>query len=192
MSNSNIKQSATTMTAGFGAAVASLYAAPEVQADVVGLTYSPDTVFFTSSSTNASVGLGTVGGFGIGSIGQYNDSVGKSMLTGAGISSFALVANGQSINTASFSGTSSLAFATDSSGSAFIAFRSSDGNLGWFSVNLGGFGGDIVYGLDGGQYGTNGESLIVGTAVPAPAGLLALAMGATGLRGRRRKSAVAS
>ena len=56
-------------------------------------------------------------------------------------------------------------------------------------MQLGGSGGDIIYNAgNGGQYGNAGESLTVGQAIPAPGGLLALAMGATGLRGRRRKA----
>ena len=76
--------------------------------------------------------------------------------------------------------------------SLFICFKTLDGNVGWFSIDFGGVAGSVVYNGNGGQYGTAGETLTVGTVVPAPAGLFALALGATGLQGRRRNRANAS
>ena len=76
---------AAKVTAGFGAAAATLHAVPELNADVVNLTFSPGTVIFSTDQSKVDVNLGTTGGAFLGSIGQYNDSVGKSMDTNAGI-----------------------------------------------------------------------------------------------------------
>ena len=56
------------------------------------------------------------------------------------------------------------------------------GNVGWFSLDLGGPGNTITY-LEG-AYGSMGESVHVGT-IPAPAGLALLALGAAGIRRKR-------
>ena len=66
-----------------------------------------------------------------------------------------------------------------------VGFRAA-GKVGWFSLNLGGFLGNITY-LDG-QFGNDGESVHVG-GIPEPdtmAALAMLALGATGLRRIRR------
>ena len=47
------RANAGTITAGFGAAAAALYAAPEVQADVVNLMFSPSSSPWTSASSAA-------------------------------------------------------------------------------------------------------------------------------------------
>ena len=185
-----------TMSAGFGAAAATLYAAPELNADVVNLSFSPSTVFFTSSSSRADVDFGSTGGANIGSIGQYNDSVGKSMTLGENFSSFGIVNQNDVLNfaTASF-GSTSIAFSASASGTVYVGFRVSDGGgVGWFSLDLGGAQGDIVYNIAGGQWGNGGESVTVAestppSAVPGLGGLAALAMGASGVRSRRKRNA---
>ena len=72
-------------------------------------------------------------------------------------------------------------------GTAYFGFFF-QGNVGWFSANLGS-GGAITY-LDG-EFGTAGESVTVGgtDAIPEPAtfgALAALALGAAGIRRRRK------
>lgn len=179
---------------GFGAAVASIYAAPELSADVVGINFNPSTVAFTSSSTAVSVEMATdAGSAALGSFGQYNDSVGKSMVFfGGDMASWALASAGQELNASTFAGsTSSINASVSQTGTFYVGFKNSAGGVGWFSVNLGttGSGSDISY--NSGQFGNNGESVTVGagTAVPEPgsAGLALLALGAVGLR-RRRES----
>jgi hypothetical protein len=77
-------------------------------------------------------------------------------------------------------------FSSGATGTAFLAFQA-NGNVGWFSVNLGGFGGPNVFLAS--EYGNAGETLHVGgTTIPEPAsalGLSLLALGAVGIRRRR-------
>lgn len=108
-----------------------------------------------------------------------------------GIDGLRLVSSGEVINTSTFNAGISTTFSTVASGIVYIGFRYF-GNIGWFSVDLGGIGGDVTFNVSGGQYGSTGESLTVGSstpAVPGVGGLAALAIGATGLRGRRQRAA---
>ena len=194
------RANAGTITAGFGAAAAALYAAPEVQADVVNLMFTPSSSPWTSASTLRSISVQSTGGAAVGGFSQWNDSVGKSFSFNGGFASWAIAAAGEVINTSNFSGTSSgFYFTTGATGTIYIAFRataSNGGGVGWFGASLGGSQGDIVYNAgNGGQYGTEGESLVVGASndpgpvVPGLGGLAALAVGASGLRGRRQRVA---
>lgn len=106
--------------------------------------------------------------------------------------SFKIASVGEVLNTSTFSGSGGVGFSGSQSGTFYIGFKQTPANggggVGWFSLSLGGFGGDVVYSTDG-QFGNNGESVTVGaSAVPEPgtAGLAALAWGAVGLRRRRR------
>ena len=194
------RANAGTITAGFGAAAAALYAAPEVQADVVNLMFTPSSSPWTSASTLRSISVQSTGGAAVGGFSQWNDSIGKSFSFNLGFASWAIAAAGEVINTSNFSGTSSgFYFTTGATGTIYIAFRataSNGGGVGWFGASLGGSQGDIVYNAgNGGQYGTEGESLVVGASndpgpvVPGLGGLAALAVGASGLRGRRQRVA---
>ena len=194
------RANAGTITAGFGAAAAALYAAPEVQADVVNLMFSPSSSPWTSASTLRSISIQSTGGAAVGGFSQWNDSIGKSFSFNGQFASWAIAAAGEVISTSNFSGTSSgFYFTTGATGTIYIAFRataSNGGGVGWFGASLGGSQGDIVYNAgNGGQYGNAGESLVVGAggsgppAVPGLGGLAALAVGATGLRGRRQRVA---
>ena len=183
--------------AGFGAAVASVYAAPELSADVVGLTFTPSSAPWTSSSTLRNIGIQSTGGGAVGSFSQWNDSIGKSFSFNGGFASWAIASAGQVLNNSDFAGVSSgFYYSTAATGTIYFGFRATaanGGGVGWFAVNLGGSQGDIVYnpGSDG-QFGNAGESVIVGqgSAIPEPgsAGLALLALGAVGLRRRRRES----
>ena len=194
------RMSISVMNAGVGAAAADVFAAPEVQADVVNLTFTPNQATWTSASTLRSISVQSTGGAAVGGFSQWNDSIGKSFSFNGGFASWAIAAAGEVINTSNFSGTSSgFYFTTGATGTVYFAFRATaenGGGVGWFGAQLGGSQGDIVYNAgNGGQYGTDGESLIVGQsndpgpAVPGLGGLAALAVGATGLRGRRQRVA---
>ncbi len=133
------------------------------------------------------------GGAALGSFGQYNDSIGKSMVFfGGDMAGWAVASAGQELNSSTFVGaTDSIGASVSQTGTFYVGFKNSGGGVGWFSVNLGttGFGSSISY--DSAQFGNNGESVIVGagSAIPEPgsAGLALLALGAVGLR-RRRES----
>ena len=194
------RMSNSAVRAGFGVAAAALYAAPEVQADVVALTFSPNSAPWTSASNLRSITIQSTGGAAVGGFSQWNDSIGASFSFNGGFASWAVAAAGEVINTSNFSGTSSgFYFTTGATGTVYFAFRATaenGGGVGWFGAQLGGTQGDIVYNAgNGGQYGNGGESVIVGQsndpgpAVPGLGGLAALAVGATGLRGRRQRVA---
>ena len=185
---------------GFGAAAASIYAAPELMASIETITFSPGSVAFTSSSSSAfQVAMGTVDGDIVGTFSQYNDSIGKT-LTAPGLDSWTQVAAGQVLNGSTFSGEfSTLYFSASATGTVYIGFRATAANgagVGWFSMDLGGLEGDIYYGTKGGQYGNEGESVTVGESgtsgdVPelgSAYGVGLLAMGAIGIRRRRREA----
>ena len=132
------RANAGTITAGFGAAAAALYAAPEVQADVVNLMFSPSSSPWTSASTLRSISVQSTGGAAVGGFSQWNDSVGKSFSFNLGFASWAIAAAGEVINTSNFSGTSSgFYFTTGATGTIYIAFRataSNGGGVGWFGA----------------------------------------------------------
>ena len=69
------------VAAGFGAAVASIYAAPELSADVVGINFNPGSVnFISSTSSLRTVSISsTASSAFVGSFGQWNDIYGKSI-----------------------------------------------------------------------------------------------------------------
>ena len=173
-------------TAGFGAAMATVYTAPELSADVVGLNFTPGAVSWTSSSTIRTVALSTTGG-GIGGFSMWNDSVGKSFQWAGGFQSWRTASAGEVLKQSTFAGiTSGFYFSTSASGTIYMGFKNLDGNVGWFSADLGGTQGDVTF--TGGQFGNAGESVTVGSvAVPEPSafGLSLLALGAVGLRRRR-------
>ena len=194
------RTSTSTVSAGFGVAAAALYAAPEIQADVVALTFSPNSAPWTSASSLRSISIQSTGGAAVGGFSQWNDSIGASFSFNGGFASWAIAAAGEVINTSNFTGTSSgFYFTTGATGTIYLAFRATaenGGGVGWFGAQLNGSQGDIIYNAgNGGQYGNMGESLVVGQsndpgpAVPGLGGLAALAVGAAGLRGRRQRVA---
>ena len=182
------------ITAGFGAAAAALYAAPELNADVVNITFNLGSVAWSSSSTARSVSMATAGG-NIGAFNMWNDSVGKSFLfdTGA-LASWRTGSSGEVINASTFAGDSgSWSNSTDATGTVYMAFRTLAGNVVWISATLNSVQG-VVVSVGGAQYGNNGGSVTEASSTPGPAvlglgGLAALPVGATGLRGRRQRAA---
>ena len=178
------KKKMVVTAASFGAAMTSLYAAPELNASIVTLTFSPGSIGTGFIFPVAIDQLGTAAAFS-----QWNDTLGKTLSAAPNIQSLTLVALSQVLSTATFSGTNAVGFSAGSTGTVYIGFKDNFGNLGWFSLNLGGTGGNIVY-LTG-EWGNAGESLTVGgtAAIPEPGtatGLALLALGASGLRRRRQ------
>ena len=150
MSSRKVNTNSGMVTAGFGAAAAALYAAPELNADVVNLTFSSSSVSFNTDTSSRSFTLGTTGGATLGFFGQYNDSVGKTIQAESSIASLAAVSTNQVLNASSFPGSSTSSFSTGSSGVIYIDFKTTGGNVGWFSLD---FGGAVTCGTIGGQYG---------------------------------------
>lgn len=195
------KNTIKKVAVGFGAAAASIYAAPELSASIVNLDFTPSSAPWTSASTLRSISVQSTGGAAVGGFSQWNDSIGKSFSFNGNFASWAIAAAGEVLNTSNFSGTSSgFYFTTGATGTIYIGFRATSANgggVGWFGASLGGSQGDIVYNAgNGGQYGNNGESLVVGNGsgpseVPelgSAYGVGLLAMGAVGIRRRRREA----
>ena len=183
---------------GFGAAAASIYAAPELSASIVTLNFNPTSIAYSSTSNLTSVLAKTNGGATAVGFSQYNDSFGKTMSWNNGFASWTQVNAGDVLNTSNFTGTNSLLyFSTGQGGTVYIGFRATaanGGGVGWFGMDLGGTEGDIVFNAgNGGQYGNQRESVRVGGDRVVPElgsayGVGLLAMGAIGI-GRRRRQA---
>ncbi len=174
------KKLATTASL-FGAALASMLVAPELQADVVSLSFTPATNPYNPGGLPVSIFINEVGA----NFSQWNDSVGRTLIA-AGLSSVTQVKLSQTLSPNTFSGnTVQIGFTVGSSGTNYVGFRLG-GNVGWFSFSVAGLGTDIHY-LEGG-YGNAGENVHVGT-VPAPGALALLALGAVGVRRNRKRAA---
>ena len=154
----------------FGAALASMLVAPELQADVVSLTFNPSTNFFPGG-TGVKIE-------GVAYFFQYNNLVGRT-IEASDLSGIAQVQVSQTLSPGTFGGGSTLFFTASSSGTQYVGFRHL-GNVGWFSFSVAGFGTDIHY-LEG-RYGNAGENV----HVPSPG---ALALGAVGIRRKRKRAA---
>ena len=184
----NANKKITTAAATFGAALTSLYAAPELQADVNDLSFDPSTVAFGGMADAATVQLATDAG-PVAAFFQFNSAGGKAVI-GSGDVQFLIGSFGQELSNATFVGAGDAGFGADSTGIVFLGFRTDNdptANVGWFSIDLGGTGGTDT--LVEGQYGSQGENVIIGVAIPEPTGgaLAALALGALGLRRNRKK-----
>ena len=191
----------TTVAATFGTALTTLYAAPEVQAEVTDFEFAGSPVAFTTGTDPGSVDLGTANGSFQGTIFQNNNPAGKTALgSSVGVGFLGVVNYGQTLVASTFQPTGiNAAFSADAEGIAYVGIFNPANlanadtaddidRVGWFSLDLGGTGGDVTY-LDG-QFGSLGESVVVGggTPVPEPAGgaLAALAFGVIGLRRKRK------
>ncbi len=172
----------------FGAAMTTMHAAPELNASIVTVNFNPGSFGFSTGTIGTNVSMSTAGG-NIGTFSQWNDNIGKTLnFNSAGLQSWALVNVGDSLATNTFSGTAgNIGFTTGSTGTVYIGFRTLTGNVGWFGMDL---GGAIVWGVGGSEYGNAGETVNVGgtAAIPEPSssGLAMLALGAVGLRRRRK------
>ena len=173
---------AKTAAVTFGAALTTMYAAPDLHAGIVPINFIPGSLPFSpGASTN--VLMSTTGG-AIGTFSQWNDGIGKTLnFNTGGLLSWRSAALSSTLNAATFTGfAGNIGFTTGASGTIYIGFRSVAGNVGWFGMNLGGTGGPIVWGVGAGggsEYGNLGESVHVGGTAqipePASAGLAALA-----------------
>ena len=132
---------------------------------------------------NAAVGVFNDSTYGVGIFNNFNPGF------NGGIGRLALVEPGDFFTTGTTQGP--ISFNASETGVRYIGFVAG-GSVGWFSIDLGDTpedGSDIVF--TGGQFLVGGgPGITVGSAVPEPssAGLAALALGAIGLR-RRRKAA---
>ncbi len=173
-----------TSASVFGAALTSMLVAPDLKADIVPIAFSPGSVSFqtiisTLVNVQMSTGLGNIGSFS-----QWNDAVGQSLYFNGGIASWTVVKYSQTLDAATFGGTTS---GINMVNGTNIGFRTLAGNVGWFQYDTGGgVGGTITY-LEGG-YANAGESIHVGE-VPAPGALALLALGAVGVRRNRKRAA---
>ena len=172
-----VKLASTTSV--FGAALASLLVAPELQADVVSLTFNPSTNLW-SALGGTYVHINEVGA----SFFQFNDLLSREMFA-VGLSSITVVRISSTLSPKTFTGVAGVNFSAASSGTQYVGFRLG-GNVGWFSFSVAGPMTDIRY-LEGG-YGNAGEDVHVGT-VPSPGALALLALGAVGLRRKRKRAA---
>ena len=173
-------QKFTTVAATFGAALTSLYATPELQAQGNALTFTPSSVPSIAFGSQL-VSLSTEGGV-IGNLNIYNTSSGQGVQIRDG---FAIeFVNENQVLTSGFVA-SNTSIVPSGTGDFFVGF-SNNGTVGWFSVDFGGIGNDVVLGP--GQANPSGSVTVGVTAVPEPAGgaLAALALGAVCLRRRRK------
>ena len=197
--------------ATFGAALTSLYSAPELNAQI-NITFAPGTVAFSSGPASAASltpvefvnvvsGTYNIPGVANAAVGVFNNStygvdVFADFFTGfnGGIAGLALAEAGDFFTAGTEDG---LNFDETETGIRYIGFVAG-GSVGWFSIDLGANpedGSDIVFTggafLEGGPAPGEPFGITVGASpVPEPssAGLAALALGAVGLR-RRRKAA---
>ena len=165
-----------TTATSFGAAVAAMYAAPGLHADVISLTFSPDVVSYSGGAAVSVLfnELGVVAG-------QWNDSIGQTALAGSLDGGIAAASVSNSLAASTFVGSTGIGFTASQTGTVYVGF-SHMGNVGWYSLHLGGIGGEVTY-LEG-AYGSMGENVHVGT-VPAPGALALMALGAVGIRRKR-------
>ena len=171
--------------ATFGAALTSLYSAPELNAQLIDINFSPDTLeiyggtYQVNSSpalinfTNVNFGsyplLGIPNGAGVGA---FNDSLGVLINNATGgFSQFALVEPGDFFTTGT---TRAIEFDASETGIRYIGFVAG-GSVGWFSIDLGDTpndGSDLVF--TGGQFLQGGTppgepfGITVGGAAPDP------------------------
>ena len=167
--------------ATFGAALTSMYAATELQADVVNLNFTPGSIGPGNFVLPVTM---TASGF-FGSMLVDNNSIFGKNFYGNNISYLGIVSLSQTISPGTFFG-SGVTNSYSASGTQFIGFRSVDGDVGWFQVDLGApAGGTIV--IVGGALGNAGEPVHVGIPEPSTTvGLALLAMGAAGVRRRKK------
>ena len=162
--------------ATFGAAMTAMYTAPELQAQIVDLTWDSGNASATNPYVSSEgdlvqfeidqvLSLAT----GASDFEQWNDTFGRTMQVGneRNILSATVVAFGQTLDPTTFTGDGSENFtgllgrdrSFDGTGSAIVGFRSTSDNVGWFRMDFT-EGGPIIY--SDGEYGSGGETLIAG------------------------------
>ena len=165
----------------FGAALATMYAAPHLQADIVEVNLSQTTI--GEGVLGTFVSMSTAGG-GIGAFQAWNGGTNAITMIGS-LASLAVVKYSQTL-TSGFQGITGGFTNVNTVGTHYIGFRSLSGNLGWFQVTILGEPGNMILGPGG--YANAGEDMHVGT-VPAPGALALLALGAVGIRRSRKRVA---
>ena len=146
------------------------------------LSFDPPTnPFIDSEFGGSTIFMPEVGAFFF----QSNNPNGRRMVGGPEgglVDSLRTVQLSSTLSPGTFSGIGTLYFTAGSSGTRYVGFK--DGpNVGWFSFSVAGLGTDIHY-LEG-RYGNAGENV----HVPAPGALALLALGAVGVRRKRRRAA---
>jgi len=178
--------------AGFGAAMATVFVSPQLQADLVDFQFITNNV--ASAGGTAGLNQGDLAGDGIGenfAFGFYNStfsSTGPGVNGDANISFLVGVESGDSV-TAGAAFSDIVSFGTGVTGEQFVAFTSGSG-IGWFRVDFGsGTDSDTTF-LNGSFHAvSDGKAIIVGqsASVPEPGALGGLALLALGAAGRRRR-----
>ena len=180
--------------ASFGAAMSAMYLAPTaVEADIVDLTPNlPASMPFGASTFTFDFVPGSATG---NDFLQWNDSIGKTFSYNGGVGDIAgfVYAPLSNVVTTGMSFVSGYGVGTSGSGTATFGFLTKANQVGWIRINFGGVGGAITY-LAAAYNDTPGGIIHSGTfAVPEPtsgmAALAGLAIGAAGMRRRRKKQA---
>ena len=176
------KRKIAKTAATFGAAMTAMHAAPELQAQILEITWfggneTATNPFVVGSASPQSFGIDqviqqTASGMSIGpDFVQWNDTYydgsGRTLNFGNGLNilSATVVALGQSLDPATFAGAGStsangvIGGSLNGSASAFIGFRAVDDNVGWFRIDYT-VAGPIIY--SEGEFATNGETVVVG------------------------------
>ena len=180
------------VSSGFAAAMAAVGGCQYAEATIVAVNVSPN-ITFPNTGTNFFVTWAGGGGTWFG----YNDGVGKTMY---GSNVLKVFSSGVTIKGTNIGAASFLPQDASKSGSEIIGFKTTGNLLGWFKVNWGGTGGDIVFSSGyintaaGGSIVAGGNTDGGGATVPEPSsaavlGLGGLAMGAVALRRRRQRKA---
>ena len=165
--------------ATFGAAITAMYTAPELQAQILEITWQggnpsvQNSFFFGSADAPLPIDIDQISTLAS-DFDQWNDTVGRTMRIGGderNIMSATEVALGQTLDPSTFTGVGSaneqgtLGNQLDnpdlfeSTDTAIIGFRTRANNVGWFRVEHSAFG-PIIY--SDGEYGSDGETLIAG------------------------------
>lgn len=203
----NKTQVTKAVVAGFGAALASVYAIPEAHATIMPITFrfsSVAAVAGNGSGVSQRLYTAATPSLEAATFRQFNNanpSQGKLIWAFSATSNLdthlASMSPSSSLSPSTFTGAFVVHHSPSATGTAYIGFKNTLGNVGWFEVDWGGSGGAIKY--IKGAYANAGESIVVGqlsASVPEPSelGLFALgllALGASGVRLRReaRKAA---
>jgi len=168
----------------YGVALAGLSLCGHATAGVVSLGGNFDAVEFGYEGAKGVI-LDQVDSVNV-SVGQYNDTYGKTIFPGVGIMKFAMVNWSQTLTSEFFTSNTGFSFSTSKSGTELFGFLTESKHVGWFQVDFGGFEGDIVY-LAGAYSDIPGENIRVGSVpLPPSSGLMALGLLAAGASGVRK------